>query len=241
MFTIGEELTVQELVERLGISINTWNSKKKKYIEHLREYYDVEIIGNGKSRRYKIVRQLQEYEPLISKKDKEAIEYTYKKVILEEIQKSKMNLQLYSTMNQRIYGSVFKKFGHKEGTSYKYTSKELKELFGAEEGQSGSNGEFVKKVWARRIYDGDYDFEGMEGEELSDWLKILKETFQNNDAIVDTYTAFFNEEINEEEARDIIWIEGKFKYQRALIAFDEKYGYQPVKVRKYLIRKKELD
>ena len=240
MFSVGEELTAREMAERLGITATTWKNKRKKYMGHLEQFYKIDVIGHGVSLRYVIKEQLQDYEPMISPRDKRAMEEHYMGIILSEIGKPHMNLHLYSTMNDRVIATgQIAKFNHKPGTSYKYTSQGMKEMFGAQEGQWGTKGQYVKKVWAKRLYDEDYDFERLTEEQENDWKNILANSFNNNDVIVNVYSSYYVGEIEESLAKSEVWNDGLFKYQVALAEFEEKYGFTPVKVREYLIKSED--
>ncbi len=241
MFRVGEELTAREMAERLGITATTWKNKRKKYMGHLEQFYKIDTIGHGVSLRYVIKEQLQDYEPMISPRDKRAMEERYMETILAEIEKPHMNLQLYSTMNDRVIATgKVKDFNHKLGTSYKYTCQGMKEMFGAEEGQSGTKGQFVRKVWAKRLFDEDYDFERLTPEQEIDWKEILYRSFHDNDKKVEVISSFIAGEVKEEIAKEEVWNEEVFKYQKAVGEFEDKYGFTPIKVREYLVRSIEL-
>lgn len=237
MFKVGEELTSREMAERLGITATTWKNKRKKYMDYLEQFYTIDVQGHGVSRKYVFVAQLQEYEPLISSKDRKAMEERYKEVILSEIAKPKMNLQLYSTMTDRVIttGKV-SQFQHKPKTSYKYTNNGMKEMFGAEVGESGTEGCMTRKVWAKRLYDAEYDFERLTKEQLDDWKRILKERFSANENIVNAVSSFIVGELEEESAKNDVWQDSVFKYQMALEEFENKYGFTPVKVKEYSLK-----
>lgn len=241
MFIVGEELTSQEMAERLGITATTWKNKRKKYMDHLEQFYTIDIQGHGVSRKYVIKDQIQEYEPLISPKDKKAMEERYKEVVLAEITKPKMNLQLYSTMTDRVIATgKVEQFKHKPKTSYKYTNSGMKEMFGVDVGDCGTEGRLVGKVWARRLYDEDHDFEKLTDEQLSDWKYILKERFSSNEYIVNAVNAFMVGESDVEEAKNDIWQDSVFRYQLALEEFENKHGFTPIKVKEYMVYSDKL-
>ena len=241
MFRVGEELTAREMAERLGITATTWKNKRKKYMGHLEQFYKIEAVGHGVSLRYVIKEQLQDYEPMISPKDKRAMEERYMETILAEISKPHMNLQLYSTMTDRVIATgKVEQFNHKPKTSYKYTNSGMKEMFGADVGDCGTEGRLVGKVWARRLYDEDYDFEKQTDEQLSDWKYILKERFSSNEYIVNAVNAFMIGESDVEEAKNDIWQDSVFRYQLALEEFENKYGFTPIKVKEYMVYSDKL-
>lgn len=241
VFRVGEELTAREMAERLGITATTWKNKRKKYMGHLEQFYKIESVGHGVSLRYVIKEQLQEYEPMISPKDKRAMEERYMETILAEISKPHMNLQLYSTMTDRVIATGrVEQFNHKPKTSYKYTNSGMKEMFGADVGDCGTEGRLIGKVWAKRLYDEDYDFEKLTDEQLRDWKYILKERFSSNEYIVNAVSAFMIGESDVEEAKNDIWQDSVFRYQLALEEFENKYGFTPVKVKEYMVYSDKL-
>lgn len=234
MFKAGEELTSREIAERLNVSFKAWENSRKKYLTHLEEFYKINVVGYGISRRYVFVEQLQDYEPLISPKDKKAMETKYQDVILEEMSKPGMNLQLYSTMNDRVIATgKTTRFSHKQGTSYKYVSSSMKEMFGAEEGDWGTHGKYLNRVWAKRLLDAEYDFERLTETEERNWIKIIKENMTVD--YVELYSMYESHEISKDEAMFEMFESGWYKYQLAKQAFFEVYGFVPVRVKEYLV------
>lgn len=238
MFKIGEELSSRQVAERLGVSFKGWENNRKKYLSHLEKYYKIELTGYGISRRYVFKEQIQDYEPYISPKDKKAMEKQYQEVILEEISKPNMNLQLYSTMNERVIATgLTGKFGHKKGTSYKYVSGEMKEMFGAEKGDWGTHGKYLDRVWAKQLFDAEYDFERLSEVEERNWQKIIKDNMAVD--YMELYSMYENHEISKDEAMFEMFESGWYKYQVAKQTFYELYGFVPVRVKEYLVAPEE--
>lgn len=238
MFNIGEVLSSRQIAERLGVSFKGWENNRKKYLSHLEKYYKIELTGYGVSRRYVFKEQIQDYEPYISPKDKKAMEKQYQEVILEEISKPNMNLQLYSTMNDRVIATGrTERFGHKKGTSYKYVSGEMKQMFGAEEGDWGSCGKYVSRVWAKQLFDADYDFERLSEAEERNWKKIVKDNMTTDYA--ELFSMYESHEITKDEAMFEMFESGWYKYQCAKQEFYEMYGFVPVRVKEYMVGPEE--
>ena len=238
MFNIGEALSSRQIAERLGVSFKGWENNRKKYLAHLEKYYKIELTGYGISRRYVFKEQIQDYEPYISPKDKKAMEKQYQEVILEEISKPNMNLQLYSTMNDRVIATGrTAKFNHKKGTSYKYVNTGMKQMFGSEEGDWGSHGKYVSRVWAKQLFDADYDFERLSEAEERNWKKIVKDNMTTDYA--ELFSMYESHEITKDEAMFEMFESGWYKYQCAKQVFFEMYGFVPVRVKEYLVGPEE--
>ena len=238
MFKVGEALTSREIAERLGIAFKSWENNRKKYLAHLEKFYKIKLEGYGVSRRYVFEEQIEEYEPYISPKDKQAMEKKYQDIILEKISKPGMELQLYSTMNKRVIATGEPaKFSHKDSTSYKYVSNGMKEMFGAKEGEWGSCGQFVQSIWAKQIFDGEYDFERLNEMEAKNWSAIRKK--YRNDNFKFASMLEYNEISYDKASNDVmenLW----FKYQCAKQEFFELYGFVPVWVKEYLVAPKSF-
>ena len=238
MFNVGDELSSQEVVERLGITRRMWDTKRQKYLDYLAKFYEIETKGYGMSRRYFIKRQLAEFEPYVSPRDKKIMEKRYQEAILDEMSKPGMELQLYSTMNNRVIASgKTARFSHKEGTSYKYISNGMKQMFGEEVGDWGSCGKYVDRVWAKQLFDAEYDFERLSEAEERNWKKIIKENMDTN--YTELYSMYEHHEISKESAMSEMFENGWYKYQCAKQAFYELYGFVPVRVKEYLVGPEE--
>ena len=234
MFNVGEHLTVQDIITRMGISKRMWETKRQKYLDHLTQFYTIEMEGYGMSRRYVIKEQKAEYEPYIAPKDKKAMEEKYQEVILEEISKPNMNLQLYSTMNDRVIATgKTTKFSHKRTTSYKYVNSGMKKMFGKEIGESGTCGKYVKRVWAKQLFNEEYDFERLSEVEEKNWNKIIKDNMTVD--YVELFSMYESNEISKDEAMLEMFENGWYKYQLAKQEFFELYGFVPVRVKEYKV------
>ena len=238
MFNVGDELSSQEVVERLGITRRMWDTKRQKYLDYLSKFYEIETKGYGMSRRYFIKRQLAEFEPYVSPRDKKIMEKRYQEVILDEMSKPGMELQLYSTMNNRVIASgKTGKFGHSDKTSYNYVNSGMKQMFGEEVGDWGSCGKYVDRVWAKQLFDEEYDFERLSEAEERNWKKIIKENMDTN--YTELYSMYEHHEISKESAMSEMFENGWYKYQCAKQAFYELYGFVPVRVKEYLVEAKK--
>lgn len=238
MFSVGEKLTSQEMTERLGITRRMWDTKRQKYLDHLAQFYKVEQTGYGMSRRYVIKEQIGEYEPYISSRDKKAMEKKYQEVILDEISKPHMNLQLYSTMNDRVMATgETARFSHKPKTSYNYVNAGMKEMFGAKEGEWGTCGKFVQSVWAKQLYDDEYDFERLTETEAKNWSAIRKKHRTSDNFHI--ISMMENHEISYEEAAMDIMNSETMGFHCAREEFFELYGFVPVWVKEYLVAPEE--
>lgn len=72
----GKTYTLDEIRKFFGISINQWKRNRKNYLDHLLVYYEFEEIKDPKDRRktlIKINKKIKDYEPLLSKAEKNRI------------------------------------------------------------------------------------------------------------------------------------------------------------------------
>lgn len=234
MFIEGEKLTSQEIVDRMGITRRMWDTKRKKYLAHLEKYYDIDIEGYGMSRKYYFKRQKAEYEDYVSPRDKKLMESKYQEIILNEITRPGMELQLYSTMNDRVIATrKVERFKHQKKTSYNYVSNGMKEMFGKEVGDEGTCGQYINRVWAKQLFNEEYDFERLSKVEEENWIKIIKENMTIDYSEI--YSMYENKEINKDDAMFEMFESGWFKFQCAKQIFFDLYGFVPIRVKEYLV------
>lgn len=233
MFKIGETLTSKELVKKLKISDNTWRNNKKKYLEHLSHYYVIEETGKSNAKRYIIKEKIMDYEPYISPANKKKKQETYNEIILKEISKPGMSLQLYSTMTKRVrtYEEI-KQYHHKEGTSYGYVNGGMKEMFGKDIGEWGTCGKYENRIWAKQLYGAKYDFEKLTEEEEEKWKEIITYYFSSN-YIIDLLGLYEHGEIAKEDIKERMFLDSWDKYCLAKDAFFELFNFYPVRVKEY--------
>lgn len=69
-FQAGEILSAKELYTRLGISKSSWDNRRTIFLENLQKFYEVEVMGNGRSRQYRIGNKIADYEPPMTARDR---------------------------------------------------------------------------------------------------------------------------------------------------------------------------
>lgn len=55
---------------RLGISKASWENRRARFLDNLQLYYKVEVVGSGRSRKYKIIEKYGDYEPPMTARDR---------------------------------------------------------------------------------------------------------------------------------------------------------------------------
>lgn len=229
IFKVGEVLTPGEMAKRMAVTKKTWQNDRKNYLEHLSHYFVIEETGQGVNRRYIIKKQLREdYEPYMNPVDRKKKQDTYKRRILAEIRKHKMNLQLYCTMAERV--SVSK---DTKDTRYYYVNSGMKEMFGTKPGESGTEGCVQHRVWARKVEGLKYDFEKMSDEDVNAWKNILRKN--RNEEEAEYRSMYEKKELTKEEAKKLVLAAGDRSYLKAKREFIKKYNYEPVCVKEYQV------
>ena len=73
----GKTYSTQEMQRFMGISKSTWDHSRDKYLENFCLYYEYEVIYEGRSTNYHILKKLGDYKKPPSKRSKEIRDKTY--------------------------------------------------------------------------------------------------------------------------------------------------------------------
>ena len=82
----GKTYSTQEMQRFMGISKSTWDHSRDKYLENFCLYYEYEVIYEGRSTNYHILKKLGDYKKPPSKRNKEVRDKTYEEQIVEVIE-----------------------------------------------------------------------------------------------------------------------------------------------------------
>ena len=238
-FQAGEVLSAKELYTRLGISKSSWDNRRPIFLENLQKFYEVEVIGNGRSRQYRIGNKIADYEPPMTARDRKKMQLTYNEAITEQIRKPHGDIQTYRSLTTSVRRDAKQKieqFDHKERTSYQYICIGTKELFGARKGEQGTCGKCLGNVWVERLDENaPYPYRELSELECNDWIHCIKTT-----RITDREWAEFlvTIELNEEDDVEQLFREKiNLSYQSAKLMFSEKWHFVPTLARKYEINR----
>ena len=82
----GKTYSTQEIQAFMGISRSTWNHSRDKFLENFCLYYEYEVIYEGRSTNYHILKKLGDYKKPPSKRNKEIRDKTYEDQIVDVIE-----------------------------------------------------------------------------------------------------------------------------------------------------------
>ena len=200
---------LEELKTVLKISKRQWDERKNELLEYFKLFFNYEIAMQGRSYCFHIKEIYTEYEPL-PRKSKYAEIMTFYAKEVDDILKYKprntgTNLarEIIAKNNQQ---------NHKESTAGHYIRPYLK-----------ANYTVSDKDWCRINYDT-FSYELLPSEELQ-YLKQLFNTYLSSEATASAIADHEAGYATKEEAYDRL----RGRYNEALFAFKEKYGYRPYK------------
>lgn len=198
-----------ELKAVLKIPKRHWEERRQELLEYLKLFFDYEITLKGRGYCFNIKEQYMEYEQMPRKQQIKEIKDFYAKEV-DDILKHKprntgANLarEIIAKNNQQ---------NHKEGTASNYIRPYLK-----------ANYTVSDKDWCRINYNT-FSYELLPSEELQ-YLKELFNTYLNSEATASAIADHEAGYATKEEAYDRL----RGRYNEALFAFKEKYGYRPYK------------
>lgn len=228
----GKTYSTQEMQNFMGISKSTWDHSRDKFLENFCLYYEYEVIYEGRSTNYHIIKKLGDYQKPPSKRNKETRDKVYEGKIVDVIEVD--NVQTPKNV-ARIIGETetIKAFEHKEGTVYEYTRLRMLSMFGKTIGEGGTHGEILEKVWCRA--DLVHNLYIPLGEaEIQDFYALYGTAKEKGKlAELELLNDYHIGLIKKEELIESIGSIGLSNYLEARKTFCNKYGYYPIKVPVY--------
>ena len=237
---VGRTYSTKEIIEALEVSQSTWDHRRNELLSNLGNYYEYEVIYEGRRKFYKIVNQLGDYEKPPNKRSAEKRNAIYEEEIIEVIDADP--IQTAKNVSRIIYEQPsIKAFNHTEGTVYEYTRRNMITMFGNGKSiPSGTKGEIVEKIWCRLNLKLNM-YEEMSPEAIENFKVILKDKRQKDiEYEAEIMADYQNRLISKEEMRKLIADSSYIGYVGAQRLFRDRYGYIPLRVPVYSIFEKDL-
>ena len=174
----GKIYTTQQMQKFMGISKSTWDHRRDELLENFCLYYEYEVVYEGRSTKYHILRKLGDYQKPLSKRSKELRDQIYEKEIVDVIERD--NVQTAKNIARIIQKKdEIKEYHHTEGTVYEYTRLRVASMFGKKVGEGGTHGEIIEKIWCRA------DLEHILGTDLFHGASIVSQNRQEVNELSD--------------------------------------------------------
>lgn len=230
----GKTYSTQEMQTFMGISKSTWDHSRDKFLENFCLYYEYEVIYEGRSTNYHILKKLGDYKKPPSKRNKEVRDKTYEEQIVDVIEVD--NVQTPKNVARIIENTdAIKAFEHTEGTVYEYTRLRMLSMFGKRVGEGGTHGGIIDKIWCRVDLEHNI-YIPLDDETVKEFCELfgaIKES--SKDAELELLNDYQIGLITRDDLIESIGSLGFSNYLTARKEFKKKYGYYPLKVPIYAL------
>lgn len=230
---VGKTYTTKEMIQLFGVSESTWgHGGKNKLLDNFKQYYDYDVIYEGRSTIYQITKQLGEYNKPLRKNDSKKRDAIYSEEIEKVVRED--NIQTAKNVSRIIKNNKpIVELNHKENTVYENTRLRMREMFGIKEHEGGTIGGILDKVWCGLDVQTNRYFR-MSDDEYDEFRKIMNSA---RDATIDEEVELCSDYQNgliedadfNKKLKEISF--GAFLF--AQYAFKKSHGYRPIKVPVY--------
>lgn len=235
---VGQTYQTKELVKELGISDSLWKRKKNEYLNSLSQAYEYEVSYKGRAVLYTITKQIADFKKPENKRSREKNMEVIRKFIIEVIEED--NLQTAANMGRRAFESFTEgittevaKLGLTEGTAKEYIRLKMREMFGRNVGESGTDGFISEKVWCHleKEYNTYIEMTDAQIADYYNMVQTIRSDFKKDDVCL--YEDYENGLITKEEYQEALCDFNCMFFKTVKSSFKEKYGFTPIKVPRY--------
>lgn len=228
----GKIYTTQQMQKFMGISKSTWDHRRDELLENFCLYYEYEVVYEGRSTKYHIIRKLGDYQKPLSKRSKELRDQIYEKEIVDVIERD--NVQTAKNIARIIQKKdEIQEYHHTEGTVYEYTRLRVASMFGKKVGEGGTHGEILEKIWCSADLEHNC-YIPMSDEAIQKFYDCYSQSKEDGKQkeleLLNDYQIGL---IKKEELQEAIGEISLSNYIAARKCFYQKYGYYPIKVPVY--------
>ena len=201
--------TLTELKKVLKISKRQWEERKEELLEYMKIFFDYEITIQGRGYCFVIKEQYAEYEPLPRKAKLPEMRAFYEEETDHIIQYKPCNTGLNIA---REIVDKNNKYNHALNTATHYIRPYLKK-----------NYTIGEREWCKINYEN-YSYDKITEEELQ-FLKLQFEKYLSSGVVADAIADQEAGHVTKTEVYDRL----KNRYDLAMTAFKDKYGFRPYK------------
>lgn len=208
--------SLTELRQVLSISKKQWETRKDDLLEHLKIYFDYNVVvKNNRYTYFTIYEQFAEYEPLPKKKDKAEMIAFYKEQVEAEVQEQKWNTG--SNIARNIEAKGHNKYEHKTGTMTGYICPIIREDYIS----IGTQSQWMRAADDRLSY-------VPLTEEQNEYLSSLWGVDKESASIMADYKAGY---ITKRWAKEALFEAQDTRYCTVMAKFKKKYNFIPIHVK----------
>lgn len=235
---IDKIYSTKELQQALGISASLWKKKKDEYLTSLSQAYEYEISYKGRSTLYTIIKQIGDFQKPEAKNSRAKKDAAIHKFITEIIEED--NLQTAANIGRRAFESFVDgiktdvaKLGLAESTTKEYIRLKMREMFGTQINQGGTDGFISEKVWCK--LNKEYNVYEELGDDIVKDYYIIVQKVKNDIKKEDVcmFEDYQNGLISREEYGEMLINFNTNLFAEAKKMFATKYGFYPIKVPRY--------
>ena len=107
----GKIYTTQQMQKFMGISKSTWDHRRDELLENFCLYYEYEVIYEGRSTKYHILRKLGDYQKPLSKRSKELRDQIYERRIRRgSRERLSLHFSIFLLVFKQVCGLAVQKF-----------------------------------------------------------------------------------------------------------------------------------
>lgn len=235
---INKRYSTTELAQAMEISLTTFRHKKNEYLRSLSAAYEYEVEYEGPATYYIITEKIGEYEKPIRKNQREKTDKVIKKFINEVIEEDPM--QTAANINRRAWEcadtnpSEVVLLGLKNSTTGEYIRLNLREMYGTQVNEGGTDGIIEKKVWCRLEpkYNAYIEMTPEMVQKYFDCFNEIKKGQKENDVTI--FADYKSGLITRDEMRDKLEMHTENVFKEGNNLFYSRYGYYPIRVPVYL-------
>lgn len=216
MLEINKSYTTEELKKELNISIKSWNTKREELLEYFYNFFNYDIVTEGRNKYYVITEIYGDYEPMPRKKKSDEIKSYYAKETKKIVEKEPWNTG--SNIARNIINKDKNKYNHAQATISNYVRPVLREEY-----------DVTEKRWMRLM-----DTYEPLTEEQELYLQECLTVFRKNNSTIfeDLISDLECGLATKAEIMKYAFDKQYAEYNRSMDLFKIKFGFRPIKVPK---------
>lgn len=227
MYQLGKAYTKKELAQEvLGINPNTFKTNSDLYMNHLKQYFVIQSVPNGRWEKYILTKEIKPWETYGDMKKKEN-----KKVIEDFRDEAAIVIKETPRITKTAVAEKIQKhpkvkqYGYCDITNRKHTGEAMEKYF------NKSNG-----CWCEKLSDGSYRECTDEEKDLFRQLRYEYNNQQKTDEWFTVLNQKMNGEINDKELSEKVdKVFGNY-YNRVIGEFQKAFGFRPIWVYEWEIK-----
>lgn len=213
--------STEELKEVLNISKRQWDERREETLEHMKFFFDYEIVHEGRHTYYNIKEQYGEYEALPRRKKSEEIKAYYYAETREIVKEKPWNSGRGVARNIIARGENI--YNHALNTMAGYTAKIVKEKFVIPLSDS---------VWMKQSADK-LDYLPLEPHELEYLEQLFAQNSKENlfREEMEKFAEYQSGYISKDDLKDFLLGNVQKSYGWIMDEFKEEFGFIPLKIK----------